>query len=142
MGDMEERSWKSGLRGRGQREWISDVSDDQEITCLRGREERKSGLSLQEGEQRDSCGVSMCLPPSKCHIDTRDPTRSYILQEVEQDLTWLCGSWVCTIRGRSSYSCVVYSMGGMEVTLFLMGRKSHCHGSVFTCATLGPRLSL
>lgn len=71
-----------------------------------------------------------------------DPTRSYILQEVEQDLTWFCGSWVCTICGRCSYSCVVYSMGSMEVTLFLMGRKSHCQGSVFTCATLGPRLSL
>lgn len=122
---MEERSWKSGLHGRGQRGWISDISDDQEITCLCGREERKSGLSLQEGEERDSCGVSMCLLPSKCHIDTRDPTRSYILQEVEQDLTWLRGSWVCTICGHCSYSCVVYSMGSMEVTLPVPDGQSH-----------------
>lgn len=63
MEDLEKRGWKNGFHGVGgrmQREWTSDVSSDQEIICLGNREERESGLSLQEKEGRDSHGVPMC----------------------------------------------------------------------------------
>lgn len=64
MEDLEERGWKSGFHEGWvwgtQREWTSDVSSDQEIICVGSREERKSDLSLQEGEGRDSHGVPMC----------------------------------------------------------------------------------
>lgn len=53
-------------------------------------ERRGKVTSLARGGRK---GLTWCSYVSKCHMDTRDHTWSCILQEVEQDLTWLCGSW-------------------------------------------------
>lgn len=63
--NMEERNWKSGLHGRSQGEWVSDVSSDQEIIY---REERKSGLSLPARGGRTGFRVFLCA--CYCCIDT------------------------------------------------------------------------
>lgn len=108
MEDLEERGWKSG---RGQREGTSDVSSDQEIICLSSRE-KKSDLSPQEGEGRDSHGVSMCLALSKCPIDARDPQPPAVMHLARSGkrlnlALWIPGQ-VCALCGRCPYACVVY----------------------------------
>lgn len=63
------------------------ASNDQEnmILCLGlygGEQWAPSG----RGERKELTGSSMCLLLSKCHADTRDLTRSHVLQGVEQEL--------------------------------------------------------